>query len=97
MFNFMTGIDAVQVPYKGSAPGTTDLNGGLVNTTATQTYNDPVALTADAVLASSGAGPAGNIVFANTVNSGPGGPFALSVNTAAAGGNAALLAQDDGD
>ena len=30
MFNSMTGIDAVQVPYKGSAPGTTDLLAGNV-------------------------------------------------------------------
>ena len=30
MFNFMTGIDAVLVPYKGSAPGTTDLLAGNV-------------------------------------------------------------------
>jgi tripartite-type tricarboxylate transporter receptor subunit TctC len=30
MFNFMTGIDAVQVPYKGSAPGTADLLAGNV-------------------------------------------------------------------
>jgi tripartite-type tricarboxylate transporter receptor subunit TctC len=30
MFNAMTGIDAVQVPYKGSAPGTTDLLAGNV-------------------------------------------------------------------
>jgi tripartite-type tricarboxylate transporter receptor subunit TctC len=30
MFNFMTGIDAVQVPYKGSAPATTDLLSGNV-------------------------------------------------------------------
>jgi tripartite-type tricarboxylate transporter receptor subunit TctC len=30
MFNYMTGIDAVQVPYKGSAPGTTDLLAGNV-------------------------------------------------------------------
>ena len=30
MFNFMTGIDAVQVPYKGSAPGVADLLGGTV-------------------------------------------------------------------
>src|SRR5258708_19254073 len=30
MFNLMTGIDAVQVPYKGSAPGTTDLLAGNV-------------------------------------------------------------------
>jgi tripartite-type tricarboxylate transporter receptor subunit TctC len=30
MFNFMAGIDAVEVPYKGSAPGVTDLLGGNV-------------------------------------------------------------------
>ena len=30
MFNLMTGIDAVQVPYKGSAPGVTDLLAGNV-------------------------------------------------------------------
>ena len=30
MFNFMTGIDAVQIAYKGSAPGVADLLGGNV-------------------------------------------------------------------
>ena len=30
MFNFMTGVDAVQVPYKGSAPGVADLLAGNV-------------------------------------------------------------------
>jgi tripartite-type tricarboxylate transporter receptor subunit TctC len=30
MFNMMAGIDAVQVPYKGSAPGTMDLIAGNV-------------------------------------------------------------------
>ena len=30
MFNFMTGIEAVEVPYKGSAPGTMDLLAGNV-------------------------------------------------------------------
>ncbi len=30
LFNMMTGIDAVQIPYKGSAPGTTDLLAGNV-------------------------------------------------------------------
>jgi tripartite-type tricarboxylate transporter receptor subunit TctC len=30
MFNHMTGIDAVQIPYKGSAPGTSDLLAGNV-------------------------------------------------------------------
>jgi tripartite-type tricarboxylate transporter receptor subunit TctC len=30
MFNLMTGIDAVEIPYKGSAPGVTDLLAGNV-------------------------------------------------------------------
>jgi tripartite-type tricarboxylate transporter receptor subunit TctC len=30
LFNSLTGIDAVQIPYKGSAPGTTDLLAGNV-------------------------------------------------------------------
>ena len=30
LFNMMTGIDAVQIPYKGSAPGTADLLAGNV-------------------------------------------------------------------
>jgi tripartite-type tricarboxylate transporter receptor subunit TctC len=30
LFNMTTGIDAVQIPYKGSAPGTTDLLAGNV-------------------------------------------------------------------
>jgi tripartite-type tricarboxylate transporter receptor subunit TctC len=30
MFNFMAGIDAVQIAYKGSAPGVSDLLGGQV-------------------------------------------------------------------
>jgi tripartite-type tricarboxylate transporter receptor subunit TctC len=30
LFNMMSGIDAVQIPYKGSAPGTTDLLAGNV-------------------------------------------------------------------
>ena len=30
LFNSMTGIDAVQIPYKGSAPGTSDLLAGNV-------------------------------------------------------------------
>jgi tripartite-type tricarboxylate transporter receptor subunit TctC len=31
MFNFMTGIDAAEIIYKGSAPGVTDLLGGNVH------------------------------------------------------------------
>jgi hypothetical protein len=47
------------------APGTTDINGGAVTTTGAQTYNDPVALTANNTLSSAG----GGISFANDVNS----------------------------
>ena len=56
-------------------PGTTDLNGGVVNTIGPQTYNDPVRLTANTVLLSQFGG---DISFANTVD----GTFALTVNTA---------------
>ena len=79
-----TGITAFDGPVGGvialaslttDAPGTTDLNGGVVNTIGTQTYNDPVLLTADTVLTSQFGG---NITFASTVD----GAFALTVNTA---------------
>ena len=69
-----------------------------VTTSGVQTYNDPVVLTANTVLASSGIGSAGDITFARTINSGTGGPFTLAVNTAGttafngAVGNAAALA-----
>ena len=72
------------------APGTTDLNGGVVNTLGLQTYNDPVLLTADTVLTSVSGG---DITFASTVD----GAFALTANTAgvtafdgAVGGTVAL-------
>ena len=79
-----TGITAFDGPVGGvialaslttDAPGTTDLNGGIVNTIGTQTYSDPVLLTADTVLTSQFGG---NITFASTVD----GAFALTVNTA---------------
>ena len=61
------------------APGTTDLNGGVVNTSGAQTYNDPVLLTANTVLTSQSGG---DITFASTVD----GAFALTVNTAGVDG-----------
>ena len=78
------GITAFNGPVGGAialaslttdAPGTTDLNGGVVNTIGPQTYNDPVRLTANTVLLSQFGG---DISFANTVD----GTFALTVNTA---------------
>jgi hypothetical protein len=57
------------------APGSTDLNGGSVVTTTFQSYGDPVLLSANTTLTSTGAG---NITFVSTVN----GAFSLTVNTA---------------
>ena len=97
------GITAFNGPVGGTialaslttdAPGTTDLNGGVVNTIGPQTYNDPVRLTANTVLLSQFGG---DISFANTVD----GAFALTVNTAgtaafngAVGGAAPLASLD---
>src|SRR5437588_765924 len=60
------------------AAGSTAINGGSVATTGTQTYNDDVTLGAGTTLSSSGAGAAGNITLAKTVN----GAQTLAVNTA---------------
>ena len=53
------------------AGGSTDINGRLVKTTAAQTYNDAVLLTADATATSTGGG---NITFGSTVD----GAYALA-------------------
>ena len=77
------------------APGTTQLNGGSVTTTGAQTYNDAVTLGADTTLASTGTGA---LAFYGTLDSTPGGAFALTLNTGGltffnqAVGNAAPLA-----
>src|SRR5207244_569883 len=57
------------------AAGTTAINGGAVNTTGAQTYNDDVTLGADTTVDSSAAG---NVTFVKTVN----GAQNLTVNTA---------------
>ena len=49
-FNGAVGGATALASLTTDAPGTTDLNGGVVNTIGTQTYNDPVLLTADTVL-----------------------------------------------
>jgi hypothetical protein len=64
-------------------PGTTDLNGGAVTTSGAQTYGDPVILTANTILASTGVGAAGDITFASTIDGG----FGLTVT---AGGTSAF-------
>src|SRR4051794_41748453 len=74
-FNGPVGGVIALVSLTTDAPGTTDLNGGIVNTFGPQTYNDPVLLTADTMLTSLFDG---NITFASTVD----GAFALTVNTA---------------
>src|SRR4051794_41217749 len=83
LFVNTAGITAFKGPVGGAialaslttdAPGTTDLNGGVVNTFGPQTYNDAVLLTADTVLPSLFDG---DITFASTVD----GAFALTVNT----------------
>ena len=60
-----------------NAGGTTDLNGGSVVTTGAQTYNDAVQLSADTTLSAG----AGNITFANTLNSTAGNTFSLTANS----------------
>jgi len=57
------------------APGTTNINGGTVDTTGDQTYHDDVSLGANTTLTST---DPGNITFNKTLN----GAFTLDVNTA---------------
>ncbi len=65
------------------AAGTTQLNGGTVNTTGQQTYNDAVSLGADTTVTSTGSGANGQIKFGSTLNSdATTTPRALTVNTA---------------
>ena len=89
-FGGVVGGTAALTSVTTDAGGTTAINGGAVNTTGAQTYNDAVTLGADTTLASSGNG---NINLASTVN----GAQTLAVNTggtttfgAAVGGGTAL-------
>jgi hypothetical protein len=72
--NTVSGVNALTT----DAAGTTAINGGSVATTGTQTYNDDVTLGAATTLSSSGAGAAGNITLAKSVN----GSQTLAVDTA---------------
>ena len=67
-FGKQVGNNTALVSVTTDAAGTTAVNGGVVNTTGTQTYNDDVTLGADALLVSTGAGANGNITFGKTVN-----------------------------
>ena len=91
----LTGGNAALVSLTTDANGTgvTQINGGAVNTTGNQTYNDPVVLGANTVLTST---TNGDITFGGTLN----GAYTLAVNTAgnsifngAVGGNARYFRQ----
>src|SRR5204862_245500 len=71
-FGGAVGASAALTSLTTDAGGTTDLNGGTVQTTGTQTYNDAVLLDSATTLNSSGLGSAGNVTFASTLNSASG-------------------------
>ncbi len=73
-FNGNVGGATALVSVTTDAGGTTDLNGSVVNTTGTQTYNDAVILSQNETLNSTGSG---NVTFATTVD----GNYSLTVNT----------------
>jgi hypothetical protein len=74
-FGGVVGGATALVSVTTDAPGTTDINGGGITTTAGQSYNDNVILSADATLTSTGGG---DVTFAQKVD----GAFALTVDTA---------------
>src|SRR6266498_4141080 len=78
-FGGAVGNNARLANVTTDAAGTTDLNGGAVNTTGNQTYNDDVILTANTTVDSSGAG---TLTFAKTVNAAASGVQGLTANTA---------------
>src|SRR6266498_2704626 len=78
-FGGAVGNNARLANVTTDAAGTTDLNGGAVNTTGNQTYNDDVILTANTTVDSSGAG---TLTFAKTVNAAAAGVQTLTANTA---------------
>ena len=73
-FGGFVGGNAPLATLQVGGSGVLRLNGGGVNTVGFQTYDDAVALGANAVLTS---GSAGNIAFNSTLS----GPFTLAVNT----------------
>lgn len=90
IFNGTVGNANALTSVTTDAAGSTQINGGSVNTTGTQTYNDPVTIGANTVLTSTGSG---DVTFAATLDGG----FDLTVNTAgktifggAVGNNTAL-------
>ena len=65
VFNSIVGDVFALAAITTDAPGGTIINTTAITTSGAQTYNDPVTLTSDAILASTGAG---NLTFNNTVN-----------------------------
>ncbi len=80
-FNGPVGTGTPLTSVSTGTSGTFDINGGSVSTSGVQAYNEPVLLSANTVLTSSGTVAAGNITLANTVNS-TAGTFSLTVNSA---------------
>ncbi|QDT97380.1 cadherin domain-containing protein [Gimesia aquarii] len=76
-FNGTVGNSAALTSLTTDANGTTNINGGSVNTTGNQVFNDAVVLGANTVLTSTAIG---DIIFGSTLN----GAFTLDINT---GGN----------
>ena len=58
-----------------AASGSTDLNASTVTTVGNQDYQNPVVLTVDTTIVSQG-----DVTFEQTVDSGAGGPYGLTVN-----------------
>ncbi len=75
IFNGAVGNNNALVSVTTDAPGTTQINGGSVDTTTFQTYNDAVTIGANTILTSTGSG---DVTFVTTVDGG----FDLTVNTA---------------
>src|SRR4029078_4557305 len=74
------GVDRVS-SVTTDAGGSTVINGGSVNTTGAQTYNDPVLLDSNTTVDSNGSG---NVTFSSTLNSTAGELNSLLVNTSGA-------------
>jgi len=75
IFNGTVGNNNALVSVTTDAPGSTQINGGSVDTTTFQTYNDTVTIGANTILTSTGSG---DVTFVTTVDGG----FDLTVNTA---------------
>lgn len=73
-FNGAVGNNSALTSLTTNVNGTTNINGGSVNTTGNQTYNDAVLLGDNTILTSTGTG---DITFESTLD----GAFTLGINT----------------